>query len=509
MGPIAGHRGEHTPLLTHLSVSEENEGAVDNGPNVLRVSVPPVDDDDPFHTSKHGSASMVESMMNLAKTCMGTGCLALPFAAKQGGIFLHIFGLLAVALWNVFSAHRLSECWDLLTRKEHGRNGSSLIDQSTLPPPPRGTATLGKVAWYAFGGPSGLLVMDITTVILLLGIIVSYIDAIRSFLQGTPFTTHSDILDAVVVAVLIAPLSVVPDLGYLTKTSAAGESLESFVVLLCRYSQARKGPITHSFNILIQGLSVLGITLAVVAFYGFYQEADRPTSKINWFPTEGPAGASQWFGCIVFGFGIVPLTFNFRESMAEPAKLSMATLLALMLVAFTYIIIGLTLLVLYPNIESDVLSELPKEGIIPVLTRLSMVVVVMATAPLLIVPCGQLIEGKIIHSAHGIEQEYSKNLSYHRRVQLMVRLGICILTVAISVGIPEFVSVLTFVGCFCVAFVGFCIPPCLHLLIRIRQGATSWSYIWIDVVFLVWGLVATAISTVYVFRHSIMGGDEI
>jgi hypothetical protein len=66
--------------------------------------------------------------------------------------------------------------------------------------------------------------MDTLTVILLLGIIVSYIDAIRSFLEGTPFTTHSEVLDAVVVAVLIAPLSIVPDLGYLTKTSAAGES---------------------------------------------------------------------------------------------------------------------------------------------------------------------------------------------------------------------------------------------------------------------------------------------
>jgi hypothetical protein len=213
------HRGEQTPLLlTHLSVSQENGEAVDTG--VLSGT----EEESPLHLSKNASASVVESMMNLAKTCMGTGCLALPFAAKQGGILLHIFGLLLVALWNVFSAHRLSECWDLLTRKEHGRNGSSLIDLSTLPPPPRGTATLGKVAWYAFRGPSGLLVMDTLTVILLLGIIVSYIDAIRSFLEGTPFTTHSEVLDAVVVAVLIAPLSIVPDLGYLTKTSAAGES---------------------------------------------------------------------------------------------------------------------------------------------------------------------------------------------------------------------------------------------------------------------------------------------
>ena len=209
--------GENTPLLTHISISSSDEPQQQEQHGTFVNTLTSSSD-------SNGSATMIESMMNIAKTCMGTGCLALPFAAKQGGVVLHVIGLIAVALWNVFSAHRLSECWDLLTKKEHGKNGSSLIDLSLLPPPPPGTATLGKVAWYAFGGASGLLVMDSLTVILLLGIIVSYIDAIRSFLEGTPFTTHSEVLDAVVVAVLIAPLSIVPDLGYLTKTSAAGES---------------------------------------------------------------------------------------------------------------------------------------------------------------------------------------------------------------------------------------------------------------------------------------------
>ena len=267
---------------------------------------------------------------------------------------------------------------------------------------------------------------------------------------------------------------------------------------------------TNSVDLLSPGLSVLGVTLTVVAIYGYCQEVAEPAAVINMFPSEGLAGVSQWFGCIVFGFGIVPLTFNFRESMAEPTKLSMTTMVALLLVAVTYIIIGLTLLVLYPNIKNDVLSELPMHGVIPVLTRLAMVVVVMATAPLLIVPCGQIIEGKIIHSPQDIEQDlYHNDLVHRRRVQVFVRLAICAVTVAISVGIPEFVGVLTFVGCFCVAFVSFCIPPCLHLLIRMSQGAPSWTCLWIDGLFLVWGLVATGISTLIVFRHSIAGGSDV
>ncbi len=438
---------ERSPLLTHASIEEL--------PTTHQDLLP---QEQQFHTAS--GATVTETMTNLAKTCMGTGCLALPFAAKQGGIILHTFGLLFIAVWNVFASQRLSACWDLLLAKN-----------MTLPPPPRGTATLGKVAWYALGGSTGLFVLDALTVLLLLGIIVAYNDAIRVFLQGTPLTTHSDVMDAILIALLIAPLSIVPDMGYLTKTSAAG-------------------------------LSVLGVTLSVVALYGFWypqgelsssSSSSVVVSSLQWYPIDGLAGVSQWFGCCVFGFGIVPLTFNFRESMAEPAKLPQATLAALLLVAMMYMVIGLGLLVLYPHIEADVLSELPREGWIPILTRWAMVVVVMATSPLLIVPCGEILEGKLLREEDSVQ--------HHRRRQIVVRVGICLLTVAISVGIPEFVSVLTFVGCFCVAFVSFCIPPCLHFLIMKQHGKQSW----VDIVVLLWGLLATGISTSYVFQHSLKG----
>jgi amino acid permease len=524
---VHDHPHEQSPLITHASIEDDwPASSTDSTFTVPTTIAGGAEEEEPlarlqFHASSGGAATVVETMTNLAKTCMGTGCLALPFAAKQGGLLLTVFGLVGIAFWNAFASRRLSSCWDMLQAplqralptdaslahsKPTHRRRASLIDISALPPPPRGTATLGKVAWYALG-PTGLFVLDSLTVLLLLGIIVAYNDAIRVFLQGTPFTTHSDALDAVVIALLIAPLSVVPDMGYLTKTSATG-------------------------------LAVLGITLLVVAAYGIFHPGEDALSlmesmrSIPWFPVDGLAGASQWFGCCVFGFGIVPLTFNFRESMAEPAKLSQATTGALLLVAFAYIAIGLGMLVLYPNIQSDILSELPEQGLVPVLTRLAMVVVVMATSPLLIVPCGEILEGKLsCHHEHDVEhqllhehdqKQQQQQKQKHRQLQIYVRFGICFVTVAVSVGIPEFVSVLTFVGCFCVAFVSFCIPPCLHLVLRIRQlqqpttrSSTTrialwttivkshWSYLWLDILFLALGLAATGISTAYVFRHMI------
>lgn len=494
------HHHERSPLFTHQHISVEQNADADEVPEDDDF-----DDDEPiaqhqFHAASGGAATVVETMTNLAKTCMGTGCLALPYAAKQGGILLTTVGMLAIAIWNVVASHRLSSCWDLLVaankqqqdvatteQPREQQRRLSLIDLSTLPPPPRGTATLGKVAWYALG-PTGLFVLDTLTVLLLLGIIIAYNDAIRVFLKGTPLTTHSDVLDAVMVALLIAPLSVVPDMGYLTKTSAAG-------------------------------LTVLAITLLVVAGYGLFHPQEHDVSStsdsIQWLPQDGLAGASQWFGCCVFGFGVVPLTFNFRESMAEPTKHSQATLAALLLVAIAYIAIALGLLVLYPNIQGDILSELPDHGLVPVVTRLAMVIVVMATAPLLIVPCGEILEGKLVSDHHSPHHN-------HRRLQILVRFGICFVTVAISVGIPEFVRVLTFVGCFCVAFVSFCVPPYLHLVLTWRQLLASstgsgqsvglewaalvsshWRLLFVDALLLVWGLAATGISTTYVFGEVI------
>jgi proton-coupled amino acid transporter len=412
--------------------------------------------EDILGATRHGSASVPQTIVNLAKTCMGTGCLALPFAAQQGGLLLYIFGALGIALWNAFASKRLLDCLELLLAKTHTQDeqgGKRSLGRRS--PPPQGTATLGKVAWYALG-PTGLKSLDVMTVILLLGIIVAYQDAIRSFLQDTPCTTHSDIVDAILIALMMAPLSIVPDLGYLSRVSATG-------------------------------LTVLGFTFLVIAGYGMAQYDGTLPSSLHWFPQNGLTGASHWFGCTVFGFGVVPLTFNFRESMAEPSRLVGATTLALLGVAFCYILFGVGLLTLYPNIEGDVLHELPQEGILPIITRLAMVVVVLVTAPLLIVPCSELLEGKI-------------SAEPDQRTKVMVRFGICLATVVISVVVPGFVYVLSFVGCFCVALVGFVVPPLFHLVL-LRGRKAPLAVYWVDVLMLTWGIAATCISTAYTFNH--------
>jgi len=324
--------------------------------------------------------------------------------------------------------------------------------------------------------------MDIMLVILLLGIVISYLSAVISFLSDTPLTMGS-LGDALVVATCMALLSLVPDLGYLSKASAIG-------------------------------LVVLAGTFAVITAYGVWGEHTTTTthdsdeqytgdSATNSGLTLWPssiASLSRFFGIVVFGYGVVPLTFNFQESMREPHRMVEATFIALSLVGVGYCVLGVGLLILFGKVQGEILHELPHSGLIPTVTRLAMASVCIMTAPLIIVPTGELVEAKF-----QITQ---------RHHQAMVRGSVCGFSALVAVLLPTFVQVLSFVGCFCVGLTGFCVPPLFHLrllYLQSRTGAASMTqtlsssfrsmalspYFWLDVVMLIWGLFATVVGTFF------------
>ena len=239
------------------------------------------------------------------------------------------------------------------------------------------------------------------------------------------------------------------------------------------------------------GLTVLFVTFCVIACYGEY----RGVAWTLW-SQGGMSGVSTWFGCVVFGFGMVPLTYNMQEAMREPQRMMGAAVIGFAAVAVTYAGVGLGLLLLYPNIDGDVLRELPMTGILPTAVRLAMVVVVMVTAPLLVVPCGELIEGKIIDNT-------SSDVPTSLRV--FVRLGVCVICSFISVWVPGFVDVLSFVGCFCVALVSFVVPPLLHFVmlrsVEPPNVVSAKRARVLDLVMLVWGISSVILTSVYTFRN--------
>jgi proton-coupled amino acid transporter len=327
--------------------------------------------------------------------------------------------------------------------------------------PPEGTSTLGLISYFAFG-PVGLEVMDIIMTILLLGIVISYLSAVISFLADTPLSI-GPLGDAIVVASCMAILSLVPDLGHLSGVSGIG-------------------------------LAVLAATFVIIAWYGIWTESSQEADVADVSPSlplwpTSKTGLSHFFGVSVFGFGVVPLTYNFQESMRHPKWMVHASAGALTLVALCYIALGVGLSLLFTDVQGEVMHELPTRGWLPTTTRLAMALVVILTAPLLIVPTGELLEGKF--QGHAV----------------LVRCGVCAVGVCVAVLLPSFVQVLAFVGCACVGFVSFVVPAVLHLRLLWTQHQSSdpWSSITVltvvvDLLMLLWGIVATILGTIYTIK---------
>jgi amino acid permease len=466
--------GEHSPLLVKPPLSSTASNATTS------VSSITISNQQQQHHIR-GNASVTQTVINLTKTCMGTGCLALPFAAQQSGIGFFIIGTFGVALWNVYAVQRLCHCWEVVQQRhvdgyeeeedddldDHNQaqpSSSSSFSNHTKPVivlPPEGTSILGQVTWYAFGN-EGLFVMDILMIVLLFGIIVAYQDAILSFLSDT-FVADWRLLNAFWSASLMATLSVVHDVGALTKGSAFG-------------------------------LCVLFASMSILTVYGISVnrahdgDLERALSW-TWLPQHGLTGISQWFGCVAFGFGTVPLTYNFQSSMAQPHRMVSATVYALVgYVATCYIILGVGLLYLYPQLEGDILHALPANFWLAQVTRWAMAVVILVTAPLLVVPCGQLIEGKL-HPHHQHHNTW--------KTRYVVRFGVCYACAVISTLVPGFVNVLSLVGCASVALVSFCVPPLLHLAVLYKSHEGSALHRNVDRLMLACGILATSISTVY------------
>ena len=158
-----------------------------------------------------GQASYCQTVMNLMKTCMGTGCLALSFACLSSGYVLYTIGIAAIALWNMCSVQRLCHCLELIPNElelpntNHAGTSRGEDASSRLPPP--GTSMLGEVAWYAFRYP-GLIVLDVLMFLLFSGVIISYLCAAITFLADTPLSSGTA-MDAFLAAFIIGCLSLV------------------------------------------------------------------------------------------------------------------------------------------------------------------------------------------------------------------------------------------------------------------------------------------------------------
>jgi hypothetical protein len=100
--------------------------------------------------------------LNLVKAVVGAGVLALPYAFSHGGLVFSSLGMAVIALWNYFTVSLLLKC-------------KSRCKVSVLQLRKDGIAnsTFGALAYLAMGR-AGTLIIDISLILTLLGIGVTY-----------------------------------------------------------------------------------------------------------------------------------------------------------------------------------------------------------------------------------------------------------------------------------------------------------------------------------------------
>ena len=201
---ISKNNAQHFEIVDHCNHNSVPPafGAIAkiNASEIIDESIP-----DSKVEGELNGATVFQTSLNIAKLCMGTGTLALPFAAQKGGLLFNIVGLGVVVVWNYYSADCLLRCLDYIphegtarcdrcnnnNNKEdrvittelphqiYGTSGGMQIENregvqiGSLSRPPEGTTMYGTVAWHAFGRP-GLVVLDSLMIMLFVGLLTSY-----------------------------------------------------------------------------------------------------------------------------------------------------------------------------------------------------------------------------------------------------------------------------------------------------------------------------------------------
>lgn len=180
-----------------------------------------------------------------------------------------------------------------------------------------------------------------------------------SFIDGIQKTKDTNKWDEILPGVMVAMLSCAEDISFLSRFSAFG-------------------------------LLTLSLSFGVISYVGL-KESDRidftDILQLNLWPAS-VSDASSWFGVVVFGYGVVPVIFNIKDSMLNPQLIGMSTKIGLAIAYLGYIFASNGIRILFSHtysFEGDVLQALPDSSI-SIIVRLMMTCVVVVTAPFIVVP---------------------------------------------------------------------------------------------------------------------------
>ncbi|XP_038594890.1 sodium-coupled neutral amino acid transporter 2-like [Micropterus salmoides] len=403
-----------------------------------------------YETEYHqGNASFGMSVFNLGNAIMGSGILGLSYAMANTGIALFVILLSAVAIFSLYSVHLL-----LKTANE----GGALVYE--------------QLGYKAFGMP-GKLAASCSITMQNIGAMSSYLYivkyelpiVIQSFVgTNEEWYTNGNYLVLLVTLVIILPLSLLRNLGYLGYTSGLSLLCMVFFLIVVIIKKFEiPCPLPHDFHALNKNSSkVLNISDQNTTAVDYSEDACTP--KYFVYNSQTVYAVPILTFAFVCHPAILPmyeeLKDRSRRKMQGVANVSFLAMFIMYLLAalFGYLTFNL-------NVESELLhtySKIYKDDVLLLIVRLAVLAAVTLTVPVVLFPIRTSVNQLLCTS---------KEFSWIRHT--IITVALLASTNALVIFVPSIRDIFGVIGASAAAMLIFILPSAFYIKLVKKESMKS------------------------------------
>ncbi|KAL9655911.1 hypothetical protein ABK040_007532 [Willaertia magna] len=467
---------------TSQQIMEEtnNESGIDQQKEIQQQ----IKKEDDAHLS-----SNISSLINIIKANIGSGILGMPFAFRCSGYWLGLFSIGIIMFICVHCTLLLIDSKKEINKERQKRGESKIITFQEL-----GGAAFGKIA---------TVIIIILLIFTQLGFCCAYMTFISSNLM----------------ALLDIPTSVLYKFLFILLTG------------ICAYPFCliRNLKNLSIFSIISELTLITGCL--IVVYYDIVKIVSEPfpglTRNLQAYDFER---FGTFFGICLFAFEgvglVLPIENNMKNKKAYPSLLYIGMIIICVSMAsfglIGYLSYGM-------GVNSLITFNIPKEGVLPLIVKICLMIALLLTYPIQLYPISQMIDQALttlsirFKKRIEIEDERTEFLNYHNNensvngeqrkeessslfdsilnllksplfhLENVSRLLLILATASLSAFIPSFGDFLGLIGGFGGTSMALLLPCAVHL--KVFWKKTSWAVIVKDIVLFVFALFATGFST--------------
>ncbi|XP_052873549.1 proton-coupled amino acid transporter-like protein CG1139 [Anopheles cruzii] len=417
-------------------------------PHQLQCGGPEDEDVQPRHKT-----SYLETMMHLFKGNIGTGCYAMGYAFKNGGLLFGTIVTLLLGFLCVHCQHVLIECANLMQdrrRRERIEQLHVMLNNSSVmqTPPPELDATpldfaetvglcfrYGPRATRRWATPMRRAI-NVLICVSQLGFCGVYVIFMRSHLRQIAEQYDLVLGEHQIMALLFVPVvltSIIRKLKYLSYCSLAANVLMTIGI---------------------------GIT--------FYYALKDPLPSLAERSLMGsPEQLPLFYGTAIFAFEGIALVLPLQNEMRSPADFSKTfgvLNVGMVFIVLLYIVLGFVGYLRWGDaVEGTMTLNLPDDELLAVSVK-----VMISTGVLLGFALQFFVAITVVWPTVGRHWSYATR--HFVSAEIMFRVGMVLLTFVIAECVPKLDLFISLIGAFCSSTLGLTIPMLIELIVEFGEG---------------------------------------